>query len=91
MCNGENSDHRDHSIRHHHLEAQNEKTVETQYRVCNSFNSIIERDTFEIQEGGLRFQNFFALRMSHGRPVLEGKDLFPYLKVPLDVRCLGMK
>ena len=20
-----------------------------------------------------------------------GKDLFPYLKVPLDVRCLGMK
>ena len=21
----------------------------------------------------------------------KGKDLFPYLKVPLDVRCLGMK
>ena len=52
------------------FEAQNEKTVETQYRVCNSFNSIIELDTFEIQEGGSSFQKFFALRMSNGRPVL---------------------
>ena len=32
-----------------------------------------------------------ALRLVYSEDILHGKDLFPYLKVPLDVRYLGMK
>ena len=34
---------------------------------------------------------FIPFETQHGRFVIKGKDLFPYLKVSLDVRCLGMK
>ena len=34
---------------------------------------------------------FVSLEVRCKPPVSLGKDLFPYLKVPLDVRCLGMK
>ena len=41
--------------------------------------------------GHSRWKFTFTQIVSLRAFLLFGKDLFPYLKVPLDVRCLGMK